>query len=59
MLVGAGRNWFEATRFPNEATDEGATTGDEGLDRNVRERAAEELIRLDAAIREVEQWKRD
>lgn len=58
VLVGAGRNWFEATRFPNDATDEGQTTGDDGLDRNVRERAAEELIRL-AAAKEAFEWKRD
>jgi hypothetical protein len=49
VLVGSGRNWFEATRFPNLATNEGETTGDEGLDRLIRQRAAEELIRLAAA----------
>lgn len=53
ILVGSGRNWYEATRFPHNVTDEGATTGDDALDRQVRQRAAEELIRL-AAAREVD-----
>lgn len=49
VLVGSGRNWYEATRFPNLDTNEGETTGDDGLDRLIRQRAAEELIRLAAA----------
>lgn len=49
VLVGSGRNWYEATRFPHNSTDEGESTGDDALDRNIRERAAEELIRLAAA----------
>lgn len=49
VLVGSGHNWFEATRFPNIASDEGESTGDDGLDRLIRQRAAEELIRLAAA----------
>jgi hypothetical protein len=49
VLVGSGRNWYEATRFPHNVSDEGASTGDDKLDREIRQRAAEELIRLAAA----------
>jgi hypothetical protein len=49
VLVGSGRNWYEATRFPHNVTDEGIGTGDDALDREIRQRAAEELIRLAAA----------
>lgn len=53
VRVGSGRNWFEATRFPHIESDEGESTGDDGLDRLIRQRAAEELIRL-AAAKEVQ-----
>lgn len=49
VLVGSGRNWYEASLFPHLMSDEGRTTGDDGLDRLIRQRAAEELIRLAAA----------
>lgn len=49
VLVGSGRNWYEATRFPHNVNDEGASTGDDVMDREIRQRAAEELIRLAAA----------
>ena len=49
VLVGSGRNWYEATRFPHLLTEAGRPTGDDGLDRLIRQRAAEELIRLAAA----------
>jgi hypothetical protein len=58
VLVGSGRNWYEATRFPHNMTDEGASTGDDKLDREIRQRAAEELIRL-AAAKEACEWKKD
>jgi hypothetical protein len=48
--VGAGTDWLRAVRFPNLNTDAGATLGDETLDREVRERASEELVRLEAAV---------
>lgn len=47
--VGSGRSWREAVRFPCLGTDGSETTGDEALDAEIRERAAEELVRLDAA----------
>lgn len=49
VLVGSGHNWYQATRFPNIDSDEGESTGDDGLDKIIRQRAAEELIRLAAA----------
>lgn len=49
VLVGSGRNWYEATRFPHTREDSGESTGEEALDRWVRQRAAEELIRLAAS----------
>lgn len=50
VLVGTGRNWYEATRFPHIESDEGATSGSDAIDRLIRQRAAEELIRLTAAV---------
>lgn len=55
VLVASGRNWYEATRFPHNVSDEGASTGDAALDRAIRLRAAEELIRL-AAVKEATEW---
>ena len=57
VLVGSGRNWYEATRFPHNVSDEGLSTGDDALDREIRQRAAEELIRL-AAAKEVADGRR-
>jgi hypothetical protein len=48
--VGAGTDWLRAVRFPNLTTEAGVTLGDETLDREVRARAAEELVRLEAAV---------
>lgn len=50
VLVGSGRNWYEATRFPHVLNEEGASSGDDVIDRLIRQRAAEELIRLQAAV---------
>lgn len=50
VCVGSGRDWYSALRFPNIRTDEGATLGDDDLDHKVRVRAAEELVRLEAAV---------
>ena len=49
VKVGSGRTWSGAVWFPNLANADGETLGDEGLDQQVRERAAEELVRLEAA----------
>lgn len=49
VLVGSGSNWYQATRFPHIMEEDGATTGNDALDKQIRERAAEELIRLAAA----------
>jgi hypothetical protein len=54
VLVGAGTTWLDAVWFPATAiggSDATATTGDDALDRTIRERAAEELVRLEAAVR--------
>ncbi len=48
--VGSGRDWLAAVRFPNLRSDEGASLGDDDLDNEVLVRAAEELVRLEAAI---------
>ena len=50
VKVGSGSNWYEAAIFPHIETDEGATSGDDAIDRLIRQRAAEELIRLAAAV---------
>ena len=47
--VQAGRDWYAAVQFPNLSNASGESLGDDELDRQVRERAGEELVRLDAA----------
>jgi hypothetical protein len=47
--VGAGQSWRKAVRFPELDTAATASTGDDRLDQEIRERAAEELVRFDAA----------
>lgn len=51
VVVGSGASWHESTRFPNNARDTGASTGDAALDEAIRTRAGEELVRLTAATR--------
>lgn len=53
VLVGSGHSWREAVRFPHLDGDLGATLGDPELDEAVRVRAAEELARLDGAVRAI------
>ena len=53
VLVGSGRNWYEATQFPHVLHEEGASSGDDNIDKLIRQRAAEELIRLQAAVEAV------
>lgn len=50
VQVGSGRDWLSAVRFPHLRSDEGASLGDDLLDEEVRARAAEELVRLEAAV---------
>lgn len=52
VLVGSGSSWFEATQFPHLLSDAGETLGDPTLDASVRRRASEELVRLEATVRE-------
>ena len=49
--VGSGTSWRWAVQFPTVRTWEGSSLGDDALDEQVRIRAAEELVRLDAATR--------
>jgi hypothetical protein len=51
VMVGSGRQWRETVGFPNLVSEAGETTGDPALDRLICDRAAEELVRLDAALR--------
>jgi hypothetical protein len=48
VVVGAGTNWADAVRFPTIGTDATCSFGDDELDALVRDRAAEELVRLSA-----------
>ena len=50
VRVGSGSSWRHAVEFPSCASHGTEPTGDERLDREVCERAAEELARLDAAV---------
>jgi hypothetical protein len=49
VKVGSGTSWRQAVHFPTVGTDGTASTGSAALDRTICERAAEELIRLEAA----------
>jgi hypothetical protein len=51
VMVGSGCDWCQAVQFPSSASEGGQTTGDPALDREVCERTAEELSRLEAAHR--------
>jgi hypothetical protein len=50
--VGSGPSWYDAVRFPTVKGDATASTGDPKLDQEIREAAAAELVRLDAAVGE-------
>ncbi len=50
VAVGSGSSWSRAVRFPTVASEASATTGDEALDAEIRRRAAEEIVRLEAAV---------
>jgi hypothetical protein len=48
--VRTGASWVSAVRFPNLACEAGETLGSDEFDEQVRERASEELVRLEAAV---------
>jgi hypothetical protein len=50
VRVESGSDWLRAVRFPDHMTDEGASLGNDRLDEQVRIRASEELVRLEAAV---------
>jgi hypothetical protein len=52
VRVGSGPSWYDAVRFPTVGSDATASTGDAKLDQEIREMAAAELTRLDAAVGE-------
>ncbi len=49
VRVGSGCSWRDAVRFPSILGEASETTGDDELDEAICDRAAEELIRLEAA----------
>jgi hypothetical protein len=57
VLVGSGRTWRAAVRFPAVESGATASLGDDALDDDVCWRAAEELARLEGHVRAVrEGW---
>jgi hypothetical protein len=52
VRVSSGPSWYDAVRFPTVGNDATASTGDAKLDQEIREAAAAELTRLDAAVGE-------
>jgi hypothetical protein len=48
--VGSATDWRAAVRFPTVGSDATETTGDDDLDHEIRERAAEWLVVLEAAV---------
>jgi hypothetical protein len=54
VLVGGGTSWRKSMRFPNLMFEEGRSLGDDLLDDQIRRRAAEELVRLAAAVGAIE-----
>jgi hypothetical protein len=51
VRVVSATDWRQAVMFPSTDTAGSNSTGDPGLDQTIRERAVEELVRLDAAMR--------
>jgi hypothetical protein len=50
VRVVSGTSWAAAVKFPTIGLDATETTGDAVLDAEARRRAAEELVRLEAAV---------
>lgn len=50
VLVGSAQSWRSAMRFPHIADETGLSTGSDEVDAAIRRRAAEELVRLTAAV---------
>ena len=53
VCVGSGSSFRQAVRFPNMDNEAGRSLGNDLLDEQVKRRAAEELLRLEASVREV------
>jgi hypothetical protein len=53
VRVGSGNTWLDACRFPHTFDSSGESLGSDLADEAVRQRAAEELIRLQSAVREL------
>jgi hypothetical protein len=51
VRVGSGQSWRRAVQFPTIGSDATESAGDHALDALIRERAAEELVRLQARRR--------
>ena len=56
VRVGSGPDWRRAISFPSFGTEASESTGDPRLDAAIRERAVEELVRLEAAVRLGDRW---
>jgi hypothetical protein len=53
VRVNSGLDWLRACAFPHNNTDEGRSLGSDELNEQVRIRASEELVRLEAAVKVV------
>lgn len=49
VRVASGCSWRDAVQFPSITSEASETTGDDALDAAICDRAAEELVRLEAA----------
>jgi hypothetical protein len=50
VTVASGSTWHEAVMFPSLGSEGSTSTGDSALDFEIRERAGDELVRLEAAV---------
>ena len=57
VRVGSAPRWRDAVVFPTDDSDATATTGDPTLDAEIRRRAAEWLVLLEAAVRAVREGR--
>jgi hypothetical protein len=56
--VGSGHSALDAICFPSSQSEASASLGDAARDRRVRQRAAEELVRHAAAVRDATEGRR-